>query len=257
MELCEQRSGLFAGQGEGHGEAAVPEPRVVGAGVANNGQVVQEGAEDFFVEPVGIRNGLPVRWRGQIVIEGRELAKAHHFANHPNGWSRAASAAMRPQKILGAAANLCVDVGKCLLMCGSITVDGGIFVGLWAMRVGENIGPSCPERDFTALDRVEHENPEEVVESVDFPEAIEVAARGKRVGAGDLEGVAVAVQAKVIRVGKPVKSECAVADNKASGFQENKLLLESGGLLRHLVGRRRAKKVTRLVRIVERRGGCC
>ena len=72
MKLCEQRSGLFSGQGEGHGEAAVPESRVMRAGIANNGQVMQEGAEDFFIEPVGIRDGLSVRRGGQIVIEGSD-----------------------------------------------------------------------------------------------------------------------------------------------------------------------------------------
>ena len=60
MELCEQRGGLFARQGESHGEAAVPESRVMRADIASNGQVMQEGAEDFFVEPVSIRDGLSV-----------------------------------------------------------------------------------------------------------------------------------------------------------------------------------------------------
>jgi hypothetical protein len=76
----------------------------------------------------------------------------------------------------------------------------------------------CPKRDFTALDGVEHENSEEVIEAVDFPEAIELATRGKGVGAGNLEGGAVAIQAKVVRVGESMKGECPVADNKTSGF---------------------------------------
>ena len=218
MKLCEQRGGLFARQGESHGEAAVPKSRVMRADIASNGQVMQEGAEDFFVEPVSVRDGLSVRRGGQIVVEGGELTKAHYFANHPDGRARSASVAMETQKILGAAANLRDDVGKSLLMCRSLAVDSRIFVGLWSMRVGENIGPLCPKRDFTALDGVEHENSEEVIEAVDFPEVIELATRGKGVGAGNLEGVAVAVQAKVVRVGEPMKGECPVAENKTSGF---------------------------------------
>ena len=218
MKLREQRGGLFARQGESHGEAAVPESRVMRADIASNGQVMQEGAEDFFVEPVSIRDGLPVGRGGQVVVEGGELTKAHYFANHPDGRARGAGVAMETQKIFSAAANLGVNLGKSLLMCGSLTVDSGIFVGLWSMRVGENIGPLCPKRDFTALDGVEHENSEEVIEAVDFPEAIELATRGKGVGAGNLEGGAVAIQAKVVRVGESMKGECPVADNKTSGF---------------------------------------
>jgi hypothetical protein len=51
MKLCEQRSGLFARQSESHGEAAVPESRVVRADIANNGQVMQEGAGAVTILP--------------------------------------------------------------------------------------------------------------------------------------------------------------------------------------------------------------
>jgi hypothetical protein len=81
------------------------------------------------------------------------------------------------------------------------------------MRVGENIGPLGPKRDFTALDRIEHENAEKMIEALNFPQPIEMATPIKGVAAGDLEGVAVAVQSKVVRVGEAMKGKWPVADN--------------------------------------------
>lgn len=84
---------------------------------------------------------------------------------------------------------------------------------------------------------------------------IKLAAKGKGVRVGVQEGVAVAVQAKVVRVGEPMKGKWPIGDNKTPRFQKEELLFKRGGRLRHSGARRTAKKVTRLVRIVERRGG--
>jgi hypothetical protein len=60
VKMRKEGGWLFSRQGESNGEAAVPEPGVVGADIAHHGEVVEEGAEDFFIEPVGVGDGLPV-----------------------------------------------------------------------------------------------------------------------------------------------------------------------------------------------------
>jgi hypothetical protein len=138
-----------------------------------------------------------------------------------------------------------------------ITMDGSAFAGLRSVLVGEDVGPSGPKRNLTALNRVEHESPEEMIEAENFPQTIKVAAGGEGVGAGGLERVAVAVQAEIIRVGEPMKGQWPVAYRQSPRFQKGELLLKSGGRFRHSGSHPEGKKVTRLVRIVERRGGCC
>ena len=81
MKMC----GFLFRQGKGDGKTAIPESGMVGADVAHYGEVVQERAENFLIEPIIVSNDLAVGWGGEIVVEGGELPDTHDFTHHPNG----------------------------------------------------------------------------------------------------------------------------------------------------------------------------
>ena len=84
IEYACQFHRFLAGQAHLHCQTAVPDATVVGAVVADDGQVMQERHQHDFIQPVSVSNCLAVMRLAQILYPTRQMADRHQLARNPN-----------------------------------------------------------------------------------------------------------------------------------------------------------------------------
>jgi len=177
---------------------SIPQSRVVGADVSDDGEVVHEGSKHYFVEGVCICHSLAISGCRKIIVEGGELPKAHDFTNHPYRWTACCSGAMGAEKILSAPSDFGVDLGKGLCVPSSVAMDFDIFIGLRTMSMSYLVSSACAEGDFATLNGVEYEHAQVVIEAIDFPKVLKISSGNEIVASRFEKRMSVAGKAEVI-----------------------------------------------------------
>ena len=72
-------------------------------------------------------------------------------------------------------------------------MDGWIFVGLWPMNMGEVVGPLGAKGNLASLNRIQHEQPKTMVETIYLPKLVESGAFQKTFAVGNQKRMTVAI----------------------------------------------------------------